>query len=114
MQETRGQSPGREDPLEKEMAAHSSIPAWRIPRTEESGGLQSMESLKSHAWLSGQRTTAKYDTRAFQLQRTRDRRNGEIRRARRLNIDEHRTWGLWAEVLVLVFVPSLWLSPSSD
>ena len=33
---------GREDPLEKEMATHSSILAWRIPGTEEPGGLQSM------------------------------------------------------------------------
>ena len=33
---------GRENPLEKEMAAHSSIPAWRIPWTEETGGLQSV------------------------------------------------------------------------
>ena len=33
---------GQEDPLEKEMASHSSILAWRIPRTEEPGGLQSM------------------------------------------------------------------------
>ena len=37
-----GQSLGREDPLEKGMATHSSIIAWRIPWTEESGGLQSM------------------------------------------------------------------------
>ena len=36
------QSLGREDPLEKEMATHSSIVAWRIPWTEEPGGLQSM------------------------------------------------------------------------
>ena len=35
---------GRRDPLEKEMATHSSIPAWRIPCTEEPGGLQSIES----------------------------------------------------------------------
>ena len=41
MQETRVQSLGREDPLEKEMATHSSILAWRIPWTEEPGGLQS-------------------------------------------------------------------------
>ena len=33
---------GLEDPLEKEMAAHSSIPTWRIPWTEEPGGLQSV------------------------------------------------------------------------
>ena len=41
MQETWVQSLGQEDPLEKEMATHSSIPAWRIPWTEEPGGLQS-------------------------------------------------------------------------
>ena len=39
MQETRVQSLGWEDPLEKEMATHSSILAWRIPWTEEPGGL---------------------------------------------------------------------------
>ena len=44
MQETQVRSLGREDPLEKEMATHSSILAWRIPWTEELGGLQSMES----------------------------------------------------------------------
>ena len=42
MQETRVQSLGWEDPLEKEMAAHSSILAWKIPWTEEPGRLQSM------------------------------------------------------------------------
>ena len=44
MQETRIQSLGREDPLEKEMAAHSSTLAWKIPWMEEPGGLQSMGS----------------------------------------------------------------------
>ena len=39
MQETGVPSLGREDPLEKEMATHSSILAWRIPWTEEPGGL---------------------------------------------------------------------------
>ena len=42
MQETQVQFLGQEDPLEKEMATHSSILAWKIPWTEESGGLQSM------------------------------------------------------------------------
>ena len=42
MQDTQVQSLGGEDPLEKEMATHSSILAWRIPQTEEPGGLQSM------------------------------------------------------------------------
>ena len=42
MQETKVQSLGREDALEKGMATYSSILAWRIPWTEEPGGLQSM------------------------------------------------------------------------
>ena len=42
MQETQVQSLGQEDPLEKEMATHSCILAWRIPWTEELGRLQSM------------------------------------------------------------------------
>ena len=44
MQETRGRSLGQEDPLEKEMATHSSILAWRILWAEEHGRLQSMGS----------------------------------------------------------------------
>ena len=40
MRETRVQSLGQEDPLEKRMATHSSVLAWEIPRTEEPGGLQ--------------------------------------------------------------------------
>ena len=47
MQETQIRSLGQEDPQEKEMATHSSIPAWRIPWTEEPGGLQSMGVTKS-------------------------------------------------------------------
>ena len=46
MQETWVLSLGREDPLEKEMATHSSILAWEIPWTEEPGGLQSMGSQR--------------------------------------------------------------------
>ena len=46
MWETRVQSLGWEDPLEKEMATHSSILAWRIPWTEESGGLPSVGSQR--------------------------------------------------------------------
>ena len=51
-QETRVQSLGWEDPLKKGMATHSSILAWRIPRTEKPGKLQSMELQKSWTWLS--------------------------------------------------------------
>ena len=44
MQQTRVQSLGQENPLEMEMAMHSSILAWKIPWTEEPGGLQSKGS----------------------------------------------------------------------
>ena len=53
---------GQEDPLEKGMATHSRILAWKIPRTEEPGGLQSMESQRlghdcvTNTHMSTQRT----------------------------------------------------------
>ena len=47
MQETQVRSLGQEDPLEKSMAPHSSILAWRIPQTQEPGGLQSTGSQKA-------------------------------------------------------------------
>ena len=47
MRETRLQSLGREDPLETEMATHSSVLAWRIPGTGEPGGLPSMGHTES-------------------------------------------------------------------
>ena len=46
MQEAWVQSLGQEDPLEEEMATHFSILAWRIPRTEEPGGLQFIGSQR--------------------------------------------------------------------
>ena len=46
MQDTWVRSLGQEDPLEKEKATHSSILAWKIPWTEEPGGLQSMGSQR--------------------------------------------------------------------
>ena len=46
MQEPQVQFLSREDPLEEEMATHSSILAWEIPWSEEPGGLQSMESQR--------------------------------------------------------------------
>ena len=56
MQEMRQElwvwSLGLEDPLEKEMATHSSILVWEILRTEEPGELESMELQKSWTWLS--------------------------------------------------------------
>ena len=52
MQDTRVQCLGQEDPLEKEMAIHSSILVWRIPWTEEPGGLQSTASQSVKTRLS--------------------------------------------------------------
>ena len=53
MWENQVQSLGWEDPLEKEMAIHSSILAWRIPRTEEPGGLQSVGLQRvAHDWAT--------------------------------------------------------------
>ena len=49
MQETHVRSLGQEDPLKKGMATHSRILAWRIPWTEEPGGLQSMGRKESDA-----------------------------------------------------------------
>ena len=52
-QEMQVQSLGQEDPLEKEMATHSSILAWKIPWTQELGGLQST----GHGWAHTQTTS---------------------------------------------------------
>jgi len=51
MQDTQFQYLGWEDPLEKEIATHSSILAWEIPRTEKPGGLQSLGLQKSQIQL---------------------------------------------------------------
>ena len=53
MQDIQVQSLAGEDPMEKEMATHSSILAWETPWTEEPGGLQSLESQKSQTGLCG-------------------------------------------------------------
>ena len=53
MQETQVQSLGQEDPLEKVMATHSSILAWKIPWAEEPGGLQSVGLQRvGHSWVT--------------------------------------------------------------
>ena len=63
MQETRIQSLGWEEPPEKEMATHSSIIAWEIPWTEETGWEQSMGSQKS--WTRLTATTKHYRLGGF-------------------------------------------------
>ena len=59
IQETRVRSLNQEDPLEKGMATHSSILAWRIPWTEEPGGLQFMGFQRvGHDWMTNTHTNA--------------------------------------------------------
>ena len=77
MQETWDWSLGREDPLEEGTATHSGILAWRIPRTEEPGGLQStLPQRVRHNWsnlaLSTQGNLCKYEARVhgWQIQET--------------------------------------------
>ena len=58
VQETQVRSLGWEDPLEKEMATHPSILAWKISWTEEPGGLQSMGSQRvGHNWVTNTHNT---------------------------------------------------------
>ena len=55
MREMQVQSLGRDDPLEKDIATHSSILAWKIPWKEEPGGLQSMGLQRiGHDWATKQ------------------------------------------------------------
>ena len=70
MQKMQVQFLGREDPLEEEMATHSSSLAWKIPWTEEPGGLQYMESQRRrhdwetntfHYWKNSRETEGKLD-----------------------------------------------------
>ena len=61
MWETWVQSLGREDPLEEEMATHSSILAWEIPWTKDPGGLQSMGSQRvGHVWATNTKMLKSY------------------------------------------------------
>ena len=60
-QETQLQSLGEEDPLEEEMAPHSSYLAWRMPWTEEPGGLQSVGLQRAgRHWVTGVNTIKVY------------------------------------------------------
>ena len=68
MQETQVWSLGQEDPLEKEMATHSSILAWEIPATEEPGGLQSRRLQRvRHDWGPEHMTVEGSNTNALHL-----------------------------------------------
>ena len=65
-QEIWAQSLGQEDPLEKGMATHSSILAWRIPWTEDARGLQSIVSQRvGHDWINSMHTQTECREQAF-------------------------------------------------
>ena len=67
-QETRVQSLGQEKPLEEDIATHSSIRAWRIPWTEEAGGLQSIGSQRvRHDWACMQTSSNEMKMKIDQL-----------------------------------------------
>jgi len=67
MRDTWVRSLGREDPLEKEMAPHSSIHAWKIPWTKEPGGLQSIRLQRvGHDWAPSLHFTSKQCPRVWQ------------------------------------------------
>ena len=71
MRETRVLSLGREVPLEKEMATHSSILAWKIPWTEEPGRLQSMGSQRvGHNWLQSKYKVSGHHHSEYHLNET--------------------------------------------
>ena len=69
MQETELPSLDQEESLEKEMATHSSILAWEIPWTEESGGLQSVGLKKTHTGLNMHRHRPHNDPPLFSMKR---------------------------------------------
>ena len=92
MQETWVQSLGWEDPLEKGMVTHSSIFAWKIPWTEESGQLQSTGSQRvGHNWVTNTQTPEPYMFRCYGLSQY---------------IEQSRRW-VWLMILVNVNWKSL-------
>ena len=94
-QETRVSCLGREDSLEKEMANHSSILAWEIPRTEETGGLQSMGLQRvRHDWAMDIHT-------ALRGERTSERQNPPHHHLDRME-EERGKKGNWGESLALM------------
>ena len=68
VREMQVRSLGREDPLEKEMATHSSVLAWRLPRTEEPGEIQSVSCKRldmiEEIWSAHMHTQLNYNSRA--------------------------------------------------
>ena len=109
-QETCVWSLGQKDPLEKEMATHSSILAWEIPGTEEPGGLRSMGSQKSRTRLSDWTTTITQKKGFRQGRRYRGRRQPFTSQGVRPQMKQ-RCWHLLAprnEGNKCLLPPSVW------
>ena len=96
MQETWVWSPGWVDPLEKGMATHSSILAWRIPQTEKPGGIQSMKSQRvGHDWMTNTHAHIQYNfLKVFKVS----------------NLYAQLNWNVWIGFLRIKFVFSKCLS----
>ena len=99
MQETWVQSLDREDPLKKGMTTHSSIFGWRIPWTEELGGLQSVSSqIIRHNWETNTFTFFKWQTR--------DRTNhSKLNRLSQISLCPYnlKYWTIWGHRAVNIF-----------
>ena len=96
MQETWVWFLGWVDPLEKGMATHSSILAWRIPWTEDPGGIQSMELQRvEHDWVTNTHTHIQYNfSKVFKVS----------------NLYSQLNWNVWIGFLRIKFVFSKCLS----
>ena len=117
VQETRVQSLGREDPLEKAMAPHSSTLAWRIPWTEEPGRLQSMGSLRvRHKWATSLSLFTFLHWRGngnpLQCSCLESPRDGGDWRAAVYGVAQSRTWLKWlssSSILFSIVIASVYI-----
>ena len=85
IRETRVRSPGGEDPLEKELATHYSLLAWRIPWTEEPGGLQAMRLQRD---TTERLSTTQQHSTAYSVQHSPEVSRGTLYRSNYLQIPQ--------------------------
>ena len=118
MQETRVWSLDRKDGLEKEMATHSSILAWRIPWTEEPGGLQPMGSQwVGHDWATNTHTLSSSPLFCHRQQETYKRNKVSFPSPYRtenfmLTINDHFFFLAYTHILLLLSYFSRWEKPA--
>ena len=101
MRETGVQSLGQEDPLEKEMATHSSVLAWKIPWTEEPGRLQSMGLQRvRHDWGTSLHFTSLLSEPAGQKNNNNDKKKQRYKEGLQLR---NSFKGFWMEYSIWIF-----------